>query len=250
MQKSNPSSNDRVSVENGTYSTMEHNDETSMRVSKIHKFEILLPVPWPLEEFLPKFTEPKSPVNTVPLEFCAQDLVAKFYQLPQKITYFPISNLPKQPANSPTTLPRLFATSSSMAVLKPRSACFMSAAAACKAAEKREPVWNCGRKGLYGLQDFYIAYLHTYIDTYIHIFIYIYTNSIRIYIYSIKSVHVLHYRWIYLCSKKTGTWNAALYHDGLWSLSTIGKDYLAVEMASIMVHLTSAKWLIWGLLEH
>ena len=30
-----------------------------------------------------------------------------------------------------------------------------------------------------------------------------------------------------------------LYHDGQWSLSTIGKDYLAVEMASIMVHLTS-----------
>lgn len=156
MQKSNPSSNDRVSVENGTYSTMEHNDETWMRVSKIHKFEIILPVPWPLEEFVPKFT----PVNTVPLEFCAQDLVAKFRKLSSKNHLLSNLKFAQAPANSPTTLPRLFATSSSMAVLKPRSACFMSAAAACKAAEKREPVWNCGRKDFYDSKTFT---LHIYI---------------------------------------------------------------------------------------
>lgn len=160
MQKSNPSSNDRVSVENGTYSTMEHNDETWMRVSKIHKFEIILPVPWPLEEFVPKFTEPKSPVNTVPLEFCAQDLVAKFRKLSSKNHLLSNLKFAQAPANSPTTLPRLFVTSSSMAVLKPRSACFMSAAAACKAAEKREPVWNCGRKDFYDSKTFT---LHIYI---------------------------------------------------------------------------------------
>ena len=101
-------------------------------------------------------------------------------------------------------------------------------------------------KRLLRLQDFYIAYLHTYID------IYIYIQIIYTYIVSNRCMYYITGEYIYVQKKKRNMklFYKVLYHDGLWSLSTIGKDYLAVEMASIMVHLTSAKRLIWGLLEH
>ncbi len=92
-------------------------------------------------------------------------------------------------------------------------------------------VWNCGRKELYDSKTLlHIVYLHS------------------IYIYTIKSFYII--LQVNHQNRNMKLFYKVLYHDGLWSLSSIGKEYLAVEMVSIMVHLTSAKLLIWGLLEH
>lgn len=170
MQKSNPSSNDRVSVENGTYSTMELNDETWMRVSNIHKFEIILPVPWPLEEFLPKFTEPKSPVNTV-LEFCTRDLVAKFRKLSSK------NHLLSNPkfAQAASKFAHHFAKVVRYFLIHGRfetSICLLHVGrSGLQSGRKKGTCMKLWEKRLVRLQDFYIAYLHTYIDICIYIYI-------------------------------------------------------------------------------
>lgn len=232
MQKSNPSSNDRVSVENGTYSTMEHNDETWMRVSKIHKFEIIPPVPWPLEEFVPKFTEPKSPVNTVPLEFCTQDLVAKFTK---KSPIFQSQNCPstRKFAHHFAKVVRYFLIHGRFET----SICLLHVGrSGLQSGRKKGTCMKLWEKRLVRLQDFYIAYVRTYIDIYIDI----YTQIIYTYIVSNRCMYYITGEYIYVQKNRNmKLFYKVLYHDGQWSLSTIGKDYLAVEMASIMVHLTS-----------
>ena len=194
MQKSNPSSNDRVSVENGTYSTMEHNDETWMRVSKIHKFEIIPPVPWPLEEFVPKFTEPKSPVNTVPLEFCTQDLVAKFTK---KSPIFQSQNCPstRKFAHHFAKVVRYFLIHGRFET----SICLLHVGrSGLQSGRKKGTCMKLWEKRLVRLQDFYIAYVRTYIDIYIDI----YTQIIYTYIVSNHFMYYITGEYIYVQKKQ------------------------------------------------